>query len=65
MQSGKAKGSPQLCKLLMDVLASIPRFDSASFEKAFADHLQDVLMVVHLSNLTRTQLAIAERLQFL
>ncbi|KAI8803028.1 JAB1/Mov34/MPN/PAD-1 ubiquitin protease-domain-containing protein [Cladochytrium replicatum] len=35
----------------------------AEFERRFTNQLQDLLMVVYLANLTRTQLSIAERLQ--
>ena len=33
------------------------------FDKMFNDNLQDLLMVMYLSNLTKTQLTIAEKLQ--
>ena len=46
----------------MDTVSSIPRIDVGEFEKMFNTHLQDLLMVVYLANLTRSQLAIAERL---
>jgi translation initiation factor 3 subunit F len=46
----------------MDTVSSIPKMNGGDFEKAFNGHLQDILMVVYLANLTRTQLAIAERL---
>jgi translation initiation factor 3 subunit F len=67
----------------MDTISSVPRINSADFEKLFNNHLQvsfrgplalsflanvlydylqDLLMVIYLSNLTRTQLAIAQRL---
>ncbi|KAI9005630.1 maintenance of mitochondrial structure and function-domain-containing protein [Hyaloraphidium curvatum] len=49
-------------RFLMDTVSSIPKMNGADFEKAFNGHLQDILMVVYLANLTRTQLSIAERL---
>ncbi|KAI9208563.1 JAB1/Mov34/MPN/PAD-1 ubiquitin protease-domain-containing protein [Polychytrium aggregatum] len=48
---------------LMDIITAVPRIDAGEFEKTFNSHLQDLLMVVYLAGLTRTQLAIAERLQ--
>jgi translation initiation factor 3 subunit F len=47
---------------LMDTLALAPRLDHAELERMFNSHLQDVLMVVYLSNLTRAQFDIANRL---
>lgn len=49
----------------MDTVSVVPKIDSAAFEKMFNSHLQDLLMVVYLANMTRTQLAVAERLQLL
>jgi translation initiation factor 3 subunit F len=34
-----------------------------NYEKMFNNSLQDLLMVVYLANLTRTQLKLAEKLQ--
>lgn len=49
----------------MDTVSVVPKIDSTSFEKMFNSHLQDLLMVVYLANMTRTQLSVAERLQLL
>jgi len=48
---------------LMEAISAVPKVDRAQFEQLFNNNLQDLLMVVYLSNLTRTQLAVAERLQ--
>ncbi|KAJ1983567.1 hypothetical protein H4R33_004705 [Dimargaris cristalligena] len=50
-------------RYLMDLLAATPKIEATSFEKMFNSHLQDLLMVVYLSDLTRTQLSISDRLQ--
>ncbi|KAJ3074081.1 hypothetical protein HK102_005876 [Quaeritorhiza haematococci] len=63
VMKGERKASSAIGRYLMDTISSIPRVDPEEFEKMFNKHLQDVLMVVYLANLTRTQLAIAERLQ--
>jgi translation initiation factor 3 subunit F len=47
---------------LMDTLALAPRLDAAELERMFNSHLQDVLMVVYLSNLVRSQFDVANRL---
>jgi translation initiation factor 3 subunit F len=47
----------------MSSLGMLQKLDVAAFEKMFNNSLQDLLMVTYLSNLTRAQLALAERLQ--
>jgi translation initiation factor 3 subunit F len=46
----------------MATLALAPRMDAGELERMFNLHLQDVLMVVYLSNLVRSQFDIANRL---
>ncbi|KAJ3414833.1 hypothetical protein HDV05_005990 [Chytridiales sp. JEL 0842] len=62
VQSGKIEANNAIGRFLMDTISSVPRIDAADFEKMFNNHLQDLLMIIYLSNLTRTQLAIAQRL---
>merc|ERR1712157_495469 len=50
---------------LADTLSSIPAMRKDLFDKVFNDPLQDLMMVSYLSNLTRTQLTIAEKLNAL
>jgi translation initiation factor 3 subunit F len=45
------------------LVASAPRLPAASFDKMFNAQVQDMLAVVYLANLTRTQLVLAEKLQ--
>lgn len=47
---------------LADTLSSVPRIRREVFDRMFNDSLQDLLMVTYLSNLTKTQLTIAEKL---
>ncbi|KAJ1975154.1 hypothetical protein H4R35_003275 [Dimargaris xerosporica] len=61
--AGQVPGNNVVGRYIMDMLTATPKLDSAAFEQMFHSHLQDVLMVVYLSDLTRTQLNIAERLQ--
>ena len=49
-------------KELMETLALAPRLDAAELERMFNSHLQDVLMVVYLGNLVRSQFDVANRL---
>ena len=49
-------------RTIADTLSSVPRIRPETFDKMFNDSLQDLLMVTYLSNITRTQLTIAEKL---
>jgi len=49
-------------RYLADTIASVPRVNSDAFDKLFNDSVQDVLLVLYLANLTRTQLTLAEKL---
>ncbi len=40
----------------------VPHLERGDFERLFNDGVQDVLLVSYLSNLLRTQVALAERL---
>ncbi|PVU92879.1 hypothetical protein BB561_003568 [Smittium simulii] len=50
---------------LIDMLASVPKIDAETFDSLFQSHLQNLLMVIYLSNLTRAQVNIANRLHHL
>ncbi|KAI8835857.1 hypothetical protein BJ741DRAFT_607202 [Chytriomyces cf. hyalinus JEL632] len=63
VKSGDIPADTGIGRYLLDTVSSVPLIDSGDFEKMFNNHLQDLLMVLYLSNLTRTQLAIAQRLQ--
>ncbi|KAJ8657781.1 hypothetical protein O0I10_006596 [Lichtheimia ornata] len=63
--AGKEKPNNAIGRYIMDTVSVVPKLDNASFEKMFNSHLQDLLMVVYLANVTRTQLSIAERLNYL
>lgn len=47
---------------IADTLSAVPRIRPETFDKMFNDSLQDLLMVSFLSNVTRTQLSISEKL---
>ncbi|PWA03464.1 hypothetical protein BB558_000371 [Smittium angustum] len=61
--SGSVEPDLIVGKYLMDMLAFVPRIEADQFETLFQGHLQNLLMVVYLSNLTRAQINIANRLQ--
>ena len=60
--SGKEKGDAKIGRILSEAIESVPKLSSEQFDKDFNEHLQDLLMVIYLSNLMRTQLSIAEKL---
>jgi len=60
---GSIKGDPEIGRAINSALASIPQIDPESFERTFNSHVQDLLMIVYLSNLTKSQLALADRMQ--
>ena len=47
---------------ILDTLNVVPRIRPEVFDKMFNDSLQDLLMVTYLSEITKTQLVIAEKL---
>lgn len=59
---GKTSPDAEIGRLVADTLATVPRIRPEVFDKLFNDSLQDLLMVTYLSNITRTQLTIAEKL---
>eukprot|EP00005_Dracoamoeba_jomungandri_P005343 CAMPEP_0174254652 /NCGR_PEP_ID=MMETSP0439-20130205/3971_1 /TAXON_ID=0 /ORGANISM="Stereomyxa ramosa, Strain Chinc5" /LENGTH=256 /DNA_ID=CAMNT_0015336367 /DNA_START=141 /DNA_END=911 /DNA_ORIENTATION=- len=60
--SGELTADPKVGRMLFDVVSRVG-CGAASFEKMFSKSQTDLLMVIYLSNLTRTQLAITEKLQ--
>jgi translation initiation factor 3 subunit F len=61
--NGEREGNNVIGRYLLDTMSFIPNINATDFEKMFNKHLQDLLVVVYLANLTRSQLAIAEKLQ--
>jgi len=59
---GKRAPDPLIGRRIADTLACVPRIRPQVFDRLFHDSLQDLLMVTYLSNITRTQLTIAEKL---
>ena len=60
---GKVPADAETGRFLADALASVPRLTREQFEKVFGDAIQDVLLVMYLSNVTKMQLMLAEKLQ--
>lgn len=49
-------------RALFSVVAQLPTINPATFDKVFNDSLQDMLMVIYLGKLMKTQLALTEKL---
>lgn len=49
-------------RYIADTLASVPKLSSTAFDKLVNDSLQDHLLLLYLSSITRTQLSLAENL---
>ncbi|KAI7870554.1 maintenance of mitochondrial structure and function-domain-containing protein [Spinellus fusiger] len=62
---GKEVPNNAIGRYIMDTVSVVPKVDTVTFEKMFNSHLQDLLMVVYLANMTRTQLSITEKLNLL
>ena len=60
---GSEVADPAVVRLLQQLVAAAPRLPTESFGKMFNTQVQDMLTIVYLANLTRTQLALAEKLQ--
>jgi len=58
----KEKGDVEIGQAIHDAIRSVPKMDLAHFKKVFNGTIQDLLMVVYLSNLTRTQVALADKI---
>ena len=59
---GKIPADAEIGRYLADTLAAVPRLTRDQFEKLFGDSIQDVLLVMYLSNITKMQLMLAEKL---
>ena len=59
---GKTKADPEIGRIIAEALSTVPRVHPDIFDKIFHESLKDLLMVTFLSNITRTQLTISEKL---
>jgi len=59
---GTISADDEMGRDISETLNSVPRIRPEVFDKMFNDSLQDLLMVTYLSNITKTQLTVAEKL---
>ena len=62
VSDGKTPPDDAVGRRIADTLGAVPRVRPDVFDKTFADAMQDMLMVTYLTNVTKTQLTIAEKL---
>lgn len=62
LEGGEFDVQAEIGRELLKTLGLAPRVDAVELERMFNSHLQDVLMVVYLSNLVRSQFDVANRL---
>ncbi|KHN13076.1 Eukaryotic translation initiation factor 3 subunit F [Glycine soja] len=59
---GRIDPDNKIGRFISDAVGSIPKLPSSAFEKLVNDSLQDHLLLLYLSSITRTQLSLAEKL---
>lgn len=62
VKDGSIEGDEEIGMAVADAVAVIPHLNAEAFEKMFEQNVQDLLMVLYLANLTRTHLALADRI---
>lgn len=65
VQSGAIKGDKEIGMTIAQAMAVIPHLSGAAFEKMFAQNAQDLLMVMYLTNITRSHLLLADKINYL
>jgi len=63
VRDGEIKGDNTIGRFLVKTASVLPKLEPEMLDKLFNNNVQDLLMVVYLANLTRTQIAVAEKLQ--
>jgi len=62
VNAGKEKGSPEIGKAIKKLLNLAPTLQQSQFKEVLDRYMQDVLMVMYLSNLANSQVLISEKL---
>jgi len=58
---GKQKEDAQIGRMLWDTVSSLPKVDAASFEQMWNNSMTDLLMIVYLANITKSQVITTEQ----
>lgn len=62
MQKGKRKADAVIGRYLADTIAAVPHLSKPELAQLCADTSQDMMLLLYLSSLVRTQLALADKL---
>ncbi|ELU16800.1 hypothetical protein CAPTEDRAFT_177448 [Capitella teleta] len=62
---GRVTANNLIGRSLMEMVNSVPKIEPEKFEEMLNSNMKDLLMVVYLSNLTKTQLMLNEKLNLL
>ena len=62
VQAGKQKPDQAIGRSIAEAVSQVPFISKQDLEQLTNDSAQDVLLIMYLSNLVRTQLALADRL---
>jgi len=65
VEGGQVGGDPELGAELREALWSVPQYDPADLDAVWNDSVQDLLMSVYLSNLTKAHIAMADKVNAL
>ena len=60
--SGEEEADTSVGRALVDMVQSVPKMDPVKFEAMLNSNMRDLLMVVYLSSLVKTQLQLNEKL---
>jgi hypothetical protein len=59
---GQQHGDPEVGRSLRDTISAVPKIDPAKFHAMFNNSVQDLLMLMYLSNLTQSQVALQDKI---
>jgi translation initiation factor 3 subunit F len=62
VQSGRERPDNSVGRKLLDLVNSVPKMTADEFEKMVNSNMKDLLMVIYLTQLTKTQLQLHEKL---
>jgi len=62
VMDGTIPGDESVGRQLLAAMAALPKLEPAALERLVQNNVQDLLLLVYLANLTKTQLQIAEKL---
>ncbi|XP_076328548.1 eukaryotic translation initiation factor 3 subunit F-like [Tachypleus tridentatus] len=62
--TGRTQGDNCVGRALMDMVQSVPQMNPEEFQEMLNSNMKDLLMVLYLSQLTKTQLSLHEKLTY-